>query len=249
MRSPIDRIWQAREVRQWLAVDNRPAKVFRVSGGPGLLVVVRSDELESVIESLQKEGGRQHRKAPAHRLRYEVSAVSSRPLKGYQGTFRLTDLGFVLPQEGLRETVLRRRPLVPERGGDGRRLKRKGQKLWDALAVAGTRASAGGKPRAVLLMLGSDARDESDLSPRSVVRYLRSIHVPLFVWAPSGTAFERFDEADSVRPYVGRAQIDRLCLDIADELASQTIVWLYGTYIPSDVTIEDGAPRETSFVE
>lgn len=249
LRSPIDRTWHPSQVREWLAVNEGPAQVFRISGSPGFLVVLRSDGLDDLLRSLEKQLGRQPRSAPPHRLQYEVSAVSSRPLKGHRGTFRLTDLGPVSARGGLRRILLQKRPLVPERGSDGRRLKKKGQKLWDALAVAGARASASGKPRAVLVMLDSSPVDTSDLLPLSSTGYLRSIYVPLFVWAPSREALGEVQLADSSRRYVGPAQIDQMCLDIADELASQTVVWLQGAHIPGDVVLKNGAPAEVSFID
>jgi hypothetical protein len=53
----------------------------------------------------------------------------------------------------------------------------------DAVAVAGLRAAATQRPRAVVLLIGRRLRDESELSPQQVREYLRAIGVPLFVWS------------------------------------------------------------------
>lgn len=55
----------------------------------------------------------------------------------------------------------------------------------DAVAVAGLRTIMPARRRAVVLLL-SDAKDESLHSPGVVRRYLASIGVPLFVWSLSG---------------------------------------------------------------
>ncbi len=249
LTSPTDQIWSSKQVRDWIVVQGRRPDVFKATAGPGLLVVLRGDQIETAIRGARTSGNKLHPKAPAHRLGYEVSAISPRPLKGHEGTFRVTDLGQVVPQQGLRPLVLRRRPLVPNRGSDGRTLQKKGQRIWDALAVAGTQASASGRPRAVLVMMDSGKGDKSDLEPREAVRYLEKIHVPLFIWGRDQAAFDQIGVTDSSRHYQGSSEVDRLCIDIAQELASQTIVWLQGEFIPQEVTLIQAAPSTVRFVQ
>jgi hypothetical protein len=101
----------------------------------------------------------------------------------------------------------------------------------------------------VLLMLDSDKRDQSDLDPLDAIEYLERVHVPLFVWGRDSEAFEMHPTADLARTYVGSTAIDRLCIDIASELASQTVVWLQGEYIPSEISLSGAAPPELEFVQ
>jgi hypothetical protein len=248
LTSPTDQIWSSEQVRDWIVVQGRRPDVFKVTAGPGVLVVLRGDQLEAAIRGARTSGSRLHPKAPAHRLGYDVSAISPRPLKGHEGTFRVTDLGKV-PQQGLRPLVLRRQPLVPVRGSDGRSLQKKGQRIWDALAVAGTRASASGRPRAVLLMMNSGKGDKSDLDSLESIQYLEKIHVPLFIWGRDPEAFDQIGTPGYSRHYQGSSELDRLCIDIAQELASQTIAWLQGQYIPQEVTLIEGAPSTVRFVQ
>ncbi len=248
LTSPADQAWSSEQVRDWITVRGRRPDVFKVTSGSGLLVVLRGYDIEAVMPRARTSTQRLHPKALPHRLGYAVSAISPRPLKGHAGTFRVTDLGTVTPQQGLRPVVLRRRPLVPDRGADGRSLQRKGQKIWDALAVAGTQASASGRPRAVLLMMDSGKRDKSDLEPGEAIRYLEQIHVPLFIWGANQTILDQIGTLGSSRPYLGGSQIDTMCIDIAQELASQTVVWLQGAYIPDEVTLVEAVPSGVRFV-
>ncbi len=57
-----------------------------------------------------------------------------------------------------------------------------GQRLAEAVAVAGMRAVGGGCPRAVVLVLSRDTVDHSRYDPQSVRDYLRALRVPLVVW-------------------------------------------------------------------
>jgi len=248
-RSPADRPWEAARVREWIAIQGRAPDIFKTTGGPGSVVVLRGQEIERSIRGPRAQTYRRHPTAPGHRLQYEVGAISPLPLKGQPGTFRLTDLGTMSRQDGLRPILLRSRPLVPRRGADGRVLQKKGPKIWDALAVAGTQASASGQPRAVVLMLDSGKGDKSDLDSKGAIRYLQQIHVPVFLWSSHRVAVETIESLGAVRTYVGSADIDRLCIDVAEELASQTIVWLQGEYLPSDVEITPAAPPGFTFVE
>ncbi len=250
LKSPTDQPWSADQIRGWIVTEGQSTEIFKVAAGPGLLVVVRGVHIDSIRRGAQSSLNPAYPTASPHQLSYDISAISPLPLKGHEGTFRLTDLGKVIPQEGLRPVLLRYRPLVPRRGADGRYLQKRGQKLWDALAVAGTRASSSGRPRAAVLMLDSDKRDQSDLDPLDAIEYLERVHVPLFIWGRDRQAFEMYAVAENLaRVYVGSTAIDRLCIDIATEIASQTIVWLQGEFIPSELSLSSAAPPEADFVQ
>lgn len=56
------------------------------------------------------------------------------------------------------------------------------QRLADAVANAARYAVGTGRPRAVLLVVGPDSEDHSQLTPEEVRRYLAALGVPLRVW-------------------------------------------------------------------
>jgi len=62
----------------------------------------------------------------------------------------------------------------------------RGQKLAEAVAVAGVRAAGASSPRAVVLVLYGEAEDASRYSPQAVREYLQALRVPLVVWSTRG---------------------------------------------------------------
>src|SRR5207245_8390557 len=96
----------------------------------------------------------------------------------------------------------------------------------DALAVAGIRAIANGRRRAVIFLL-SDHPEASRNDPRVVRRYLASIGVPLFVWSLSGPRpdlAERWGDIDDI------SSVDLLraaAEEVRRTLASQRIAWVH----------------------
>jgi len=118
----------------------------------------------------------------------------------------------------------------------------------DAVAVAGLRAASGYSRRAVILVLGSQDRDESRSDPAAVRRYLERLRVPLFVWSLAGNgkgvpaaAWGEFDDVSSVATFT-RA-FDRF----RKELARQSIVWLKGRHLPQEIALE-GENAEVALV-
>jgi len=99
------------------------------------------------------------------------------------------------------------------------------RRYTDAVAVAGLIAAARGQRRAVVLFLQPGHADESLRDAATVRAYLRSIGVPLHVWAIAPTKEQREawgDIADVSKPWRMGDATQRLRAD----LASQTVVWL-----------------------
>jgi hypothetical protein len=95
--------------------------------------------------------------------------------------------------------------------------------LADAVAVAGLRAIAESRRRAVVLITGK-RQDSSGYDPRVVRRYLADIGVPLFVWSLTGPRSEDvWGEVADVSSLNGlRAAADKL----RENLAAQRIAWV-----------------------
>ncbi len=58
-----------------------------------------------------------------------------------------------------------------------------GQRLAEAVAVAGVRAAGDGRPRTVVLLLSDNPADAGIYGAPEVRDYLRALHVPLAVWS------------------------------------------------------------------
>lgn len=123
------------------------------------------------------------------------------------------------------------------------------QRLADAVAVAGVQALSGSRPRAVVLVVGAAPEDASRCDPATVRQYLASVRVPLFVWSvakpvennaapapgsPSLAAWGKVEDVSTVTRL--RAAVARL----RDELESQRIVWVEGTYLPQSIALAPG---------
>lgn len=95
----------------------------------------------------------------------------------------------------------------------------------DAVAVAGVKAVAAGRRRAVLLVLGN--KPDTSYYPAAAVRqYLSSLGVPLFVWSAFGRAdltgaWGEVDDVSTMEKMEAATEKIRRALDI------QRIAWIY----------------------
>jgi hypothetical protein len=95
----------------------------------------------------------------------------------------------------------------------------------DAVAVAGLRAIAEGRRRAVVLIIGK-RKDNSLNDSAAVRRYLADIGVPLFVWSVTGP---RPDLADVWGEVEDVSSLDRLRAaadKLRENLAAQRVAWV-----------------------
>jgi hypothetical protein len=116
-----------------------------------------------------------------------------------------------------------------------------GQRLAEAVAVAGMRAVGGGSPRAVVLVLSRDTIDYSRYKPQSVRDYLRALRVPLVVWTTDGGGLTSdWGEASRVSTQGSLRKASRRLLK---SLKRQWIVWIEGRHLPSDIELDERATR------
>jgi hypothetical protein len=102
----------------------------------------------------------------------------------------------------------------------------KPRQYTDAVAVAGIRAIANGRRRAVILLL-SDQPDFSRNDPRAVRRYLASIGVPLFVWSASGPRPDLAERWGSVDDISSVDLLRAAAAKVRKTLATQRIAWVH----------------------
>jgi hypothetical protein len=95
----------------------------------------------------------------------------------------------------------------------------------DAVAVAAVKAVAGGRRRAVLLVLGSKP-DTSYHAPPAVRQYLESIGVPLYVWSVFGNN-DRAAAWGKVEDVSTMEKMEAATDAIRRDLDAQRIAWIY----------------------
>ncbi|HPW55918.1 MAG: hypothetical protein KA072_12930 [Thermoanaerobaculaceae bacterium] len=112
------------------------------------------------------------------------------------------------------------------------------QALANAVATAGMQAAALGRRRAVILILGEAAADQSTISVDAARAYLESLNVPLFVWTPE----RRISELNL--PGWGRPddvstdqQLQAAMGRVIKALRAQRIVWIAGSHLPPSISI------------
>jgi hypothetical protein len=114
-----------------------------------------------------------------------------------------------------------------------------GQKVTDAVAVAGVRAAGDGSPRAVILILTSEPRDESDHSTEEVREYLRLLRVPLYVWYTGGTPPVGWGDAADIST---RRGLGRATRKLRRELDRQWIAWVEGNHMVNEIELARNLP-------
>ncbi len=110
-----------------------------------------------------------------------------------------------------------------------------GQRLAEAVAVAGVRAAGGGRPRAVVLVLSDRPSDEGIYGAAAVRDYLRALHVPLAVWS-----VERGAEDGAWGPVADISDVGKLIRvsrQMMKAVQRQWVVWVEGRHLPSAIEL------------
>ena len=126
---------------------------------------------------------------------------------------------------------------------------RKGQRIADAVAVAGLSAAEQERRRAVVLLLGPDAEDGSLLNPAEAASFLAHLRVPLFVWSIGRTASpeaRRWPAGTSIQT---ARQFDGAVTALLENLSRQRIAWVEGTWLPQTVVPARRRPGSVSRAE
>ena len=219
----------------WFEAGGRSLRVAAVEEGPAEVVFVLA---ESVREELRRLAAKDYFPWPwerprplelASRSRFRFMATVPKWIAGSAAVTRI----FPTSDEytPAKETFLRlgKNVFLDEVAGLPR--------IAEAVAVSGLAATRRERRRAVVLLLGQDDRDVSDLDSGSARRYLSRIRVPLYVWRVSPGAVAE-DEAwpnsfdASTIEGMGRA-----FAALREDLASQRVLWVEGRVLPSTVDV------------
>lgn len=230
----------------WFLRNGEPLEVVAVEKGPAEILVVQNRPFPPVAE---KSGS-----ARSNRLNPIASTAETA-----RGRAPLADdvrVRFLIPTPQDHVGVTTRFNLFPTSGqytsADGglywllTRVRQSGmtaseQHLADAVAVAGLAAHERRCRRAVLLILGSEVDDGSQLTPAQARRYLGHLHVPLLFWSPDkhpSPTLAAWGEPIRV-PSVG--QFNAAARALYKLLERQWIVWLNGTYLPQEIRLAPAA--------
>jgi hypothetical protein len=111
-----------------------------------------------------------------------------------------------------------------------------GQRLADAVAVAGLTAVRQNRRRSVVLLLGDRARDASQLDPLQVRRYLGSLGVPLYVWSPVAEQWEGAGWGQ-VADISTIWKLEEAARAVRKGLERQRLIWFDGTHLPQRISL------------
>ena len=239
-------------MRGWLLSGGQPLTVAAVDQDPAEVVVVHDLGAAGALAELGKvrprrtKDGRGTLAIERDYLRFEIGLRKDdevrflwpvpRTFSGAGLPAELFDQSraFTLQDGGLHWLLTR---VLPAREAPGK------QRLADAIAVAGLQAMASSRPRAVVLVLGSQPEDASRYDPATVRRYLESIRVPLFVWtvekgaaeSPALAGWGKVEDASNLNRF--RSAVARL----RDTLEAQRVVWVEGTHLPQSISLAPAA--------
>ena len=267
---PVSVLKKGRQPRRrdydgWFSRDSKALTIVAVEKGQADLVVVRGVGVEKAMEgleglSLQGLGGGLATSTPGvssinnvsagvgaseqDRLRQAVDLDSSLHLR-----IQLTQATKVAHRYVTMEQFAASPEITSERGGLYWVLTQEialpglseRQRVSDAVAIAGLRAAAGNRRRAVVLVLSPASVDDSLYPPGEVRTLLRTLGVPLSVWCISG------EEECNLEGWTAGAQIASLqdlkreLRRVQSELDRQRIVWVDGELLPQSVDLAPDA--------
>ena len=228
-----------------LRLDGKPVQPVAVDKSPGRVVMVLDQGAAEQLRLLAAQGGSLLTPTTAVRAGEEVEFLfpNVEMVPGKDLPARL----FTMTQPFTRDSgsfawMLTRVP-VPA--------AQQYQRLTDALAVAGLQAASGARPRAVVLVLGPEPKDESAYGAEEVLRFLEQLHVPLLVWSTGRPSNKTLSEdrrpLHAASPW-GKADdigsVSRILEAVErlrDVLDHQHTVWVEGAHLPSSVTVDRSA--------
>ena len=114
-------------------------------------------------------------------------------------------------------------------------------RIAEAVAASGLAATRRERRRAVVLLLGPDARDESAFDAARARRYLARIRVPFHVWRVSAERSAAHDAWPGALDASTIEGLGRAFGVLRADLASQRVVWVEGRLLPSTVGVTPGA--------
>lgn len=215
--------------------DGTPARIAAVERGPAELYLVRVPSAQAVKVQYNAGPGR-----PRGELAFGTDdriRLVSPWAKAFHGKGERTDLFDLSPYFLARHGLIQHLVSGFFRQDGSERLR-----YADAAAVAGLHAAAGGRRRAVVLMLDAASEDASGYDPATVRRYLSAVRVPFYVWSldrqnlveEKRAAWGTIEQADDM------SALSQAFLKVVGDLDRQRIVWVHG-HLPQSIRVAPGA--------
>ena len=113
------------------------------------------------------------------------------------------------------------------------------QRVSDAVAIAGLRAAAGNRRRAVVLVLSPASADDSLYASSEVRSLLRSLRVPLWVWCVGEGECNLEGWAEGAQ-IASLQDLKRELREVQNDLDRQRIIWVDGEILPESVDLAPG---------
>ncbi len=114
-------------------------------------------------------------------------------------------------------------------------------RIAEAVAASGLAATWRERRRAVVLLLGPDARDESAFDAARARRYLSRIRVPLHVWRVSAEGTAALGDWPGALDASTIEGMGKAFGILREDLASQRVVWVENRLLPSTVGVTSEA--------
>jgi hypothetical protein len=245
------------QMQDWFSVSGELLQVRAVEEGRADILVVRdlatiqvfrqqaaklqADALNAVTgrEELVQVSARDWVSAPRIERRLEVHLKKDHELRF------VTPVARQVERQGYRYQLFPPSPRISRQDGHllwlfasilPRAANPQHQRLADAVAVAGMEAAKSGRRRIVLLIVGPDPVDHSQLSPSAALGLLRQLRVPIAVWTPNARASAKsawgpVATISSAQKLVGAYSA------LSKQLDRQHIVWLEGLHLPQTVSL------------
>ncbi len=238
------------ELDGWFVGRGEPLRVVATEEGAADLVVVRDPAAQAAVERFRYQ-------QRADLTRFPGLAVFEDPKESLRGLLPLgrgCRVRFLWPLTERREQrgALTYDLLLPptedfsSAGGglywlllDKRppAVRGRATRLADAVAVAGLLAAGRDRRRAVLLLADGRGEDASQISPASARRYLESLRVPFFAWAPDAADLLAERGWGPVETVGSLRALEDVYRDLDRALDGQRIVWLDGMHLPQDIAL------------
>ena len=239
---------ETEDLAGWVEAGGLPLEIAAVEAGPVDVVVVGERSVQDALKQLGRRGRRSRRsrstpppearatapEAPTTvdadvRLRFlwpvaTIWTQSSMVANNFLATAASDDARLDLAW-------------LKARHGDWPDWSGASERLADAVAVAALTAAEGNRRRAVVLVLGPSAKDDSLVTPEEAARFLGRIGVPLHVWSIGEAASPEASRWPTARTIASAADLDAAVRDLTAAAARQRIVWVEGSHVPQDVEV------------
>lgn len=239
---------ETEDLAGWLEAGGLPLEIAAVEGGPVDVVVVGERSVQDALKQVGRRGRRSRRSRSTPPPADLATAPEAPTMVGADVRLRfLWPVATIWTQSAMvannflatssSESARLDLAWLKARHGDWPDWSGASERLADAVAVAALTAAEGNRRRAVVLVLGPSAKDDSLVTPEEAARFLGRIGVPLHVWSIGEAASPEAPRWPTARTIASAADLDAAVGELVAETARQRIVWVEGSHLPQDVEL------------